>query len=119
MVALESSQASVDAAEKALEAAIAQQGVEHRTLGSEMNKLSAEAQRLEEERSADLSNIPQEDLKIYESLRTSKGGLAVAKVQNKTCGACGAELSAFLAQAARSPNELARCDNCRRILYAG
>lgn len=119
MVALEANQASIDEAQKALEAALAQQGVEQRTLGSEQNKLSAEAQRLEEERSADLNNIPAEDLKMYEGLRTIKGGLAVAKVQNKTCGACGAELSASLAQAARSPNELARCDNCKRILYAG
>jgi hypothetical protein len=119
MVALEEEQSAVESAEKALEAALAQQGVEQRTLGSEQNKLSAEAARLEEERSADLSSIPNEDLKVYESLRTSKGGLAVAKVQSKTCGACGAELSASLAQAARSPNELARCDNCKRILYAG
>ena len=119
MVALEEQQSAVESAEKALEAALAQQGVKQRALGSEQNKLSAEAVRLEEERSADLSSIPNEDLKVYESLRTSKGGLAVAKVQSKTCGACGAELSASLAQAARSPNELARCDNCKRILYAG
>jgi predicted nucleic acid-binding Zn-ribbon protein len=119
MVALEERQSAVELANKSLEAALAQQGVEQRTLGSEQNTLSSEAARLEEERSADLSNVPGEDLKIYESLRKSKGGLAVAKVQNKTCGACGAELSASLAQAARSPNELARCDNCKRILYAG
>lgn len=119
MVALEERQAAVRAAEEALEAARAQQAIEARTLGSEQNKLAAEAQRMEDEKSADLSSIAKEDLKIYESLRSSKGGLAVAKVQNKTCGACGAELSASLAQAARSPNELARCDNCKRILYAG
>lgn len=119
MVALEERQSAVQVAEDSLEAARAQRAVENRTLGSEQSKLDAEVGRLEEERSADLSSIPPEDLKIYEGLRTSKGGIAVAKVENKTCGACGAELSASLAQAARSPNELAYCDNCRRILYAG
>ncbi len=119
MMALEERQSAVNAAEEALEAARAQKAVEERTLGSEQSQLAVEGARLEEERSADLHSIPAEDLKIYEGLRTTKGGLAVAKVQNKTCGACGAELSASLAQAARSPNELARCDNCRRILYAG
>lgn len=119
MVALEERQSAVQVADDALEAARAQRAVENRTLGSEQNKLLAEVARLEEERSADLGSITQEDLKVYEGLRTSKGGLAVAKVQNKTCGACGAELAASLAQAARSPNELARCDNCKRILYAG
>lgn len=119
MMALEERQAAVQVASDALEAAHAQRAAENRTLGSERNKLSAEAERLEEERATDLGSIDKEDLKIYESLRTSKGGIGVTKVQNKTCGACGVELSASLAQAARSPNELARCDNCKRILYAG
>ncbi|MCL5428670.1 MAG: C4-type zinc ribbon domain-containing protein [Chloroflexi bacterium] len=119
MVALEERQSAVRDTAEALEGTRAQRAVEHRALGSEQNKLASEAERLEEERSADLSSIAKEELKIYEGLRTTKGGLAVAKVQNKTCGACGAELSASLAQAARSPSELARCDNCKRILYAG
>jgi predicted nucleic acid-binding Zn-ribbon protein len=119
MMAVEERQTAVRAAEEALEAARAQRAAENRTLSSEQNKLAAEAQRMEEEKSADLSSIAKDDLKIYEGLRSSKGGLAVARVQNKTCGACGAELSASLAQAARSPTELAHCDNCRRILYAG
>jgi len=119
MMVFEERQSAVKVAEETLEAARAQRAVENRTLGSEQNKLTAEAERLEEERSADLNNIPRDDLKVYEGLRAGKGGIAVAKVQNKTCGACGAELSASLAQAARSPSELARCDNCKRILYAG
>ncbi len=119
MMALEECQSAVNAAEEALEAARAQRAVEERTLGSEQSQLAIESARLEEERSADLHTISAEDLKIYEGLRATKGGIAVAKAQNKTCAACGAELSASLAQAARSPSELARCDNCHRILYAG
>ncbi|HLD93800.1 MAG TPA: C4-type zinc ribbon domain-containing protein [Anaerolineales bacterium] len=119
MMALEERQTEAKVADGALEAVRAQRAAENRTLGSEQNKLLAEAERLQEERSTNLNSIDERDLKIYDGLRASKGGIAVAKVQNKTCGACGAELSASLAQAARSPNELTRCDNCKRILYAG
>ena len=109
MMALEERQTEAKVADGALEAVRAQRA----------NKLLAEGERLQEERSTNLNSIDERDLKIYDGLRASKGGIAVAKVQNKTCGACGAELSASLAQAARSPNELTRCDNCKRILYAG
>lgn len=119
MLALEERQAQVKTAEEALDAANAKRARDNQVLHGESAGLTAEAQRLEEERSADLSSIAEGDLAIYEKIRAGKGGIAVAKVQNKTCGACGAELSASLAQAARSPSELARCDNCKRILYAG
>jgi predicted nucleic acid-binding Zn-ribbon protein len=119
MMALEERQTSLQTAETELEAIVAQRAVENRTLGNEQTKLLGEAERLQEERSTDLGGISTDDLKIYDNLRSTKGGMAVAKVQNKTCSACGAELSASLAQAARSPNELAHCDSCKRILYSG
>ena len=119
MMVFEEAHAKLVSAQETLEATRAQRAVEHRTLGSEQNKLNEEKQRLESERFTAVSGISKEDLKVYQGLRKSKGGLAVAKVKNKTCSACGAELSASLAQAARSPNELTRCDNCKRILYAG
>jgi predicted nucleic acid-binding Zn-ribbon protein len=118
-MALEERQGDLQTAETELEALIAQRAVENRTLRSEQTKLQAKAERLQEERSTDLGGIQKDDLKIYDHLRSKKGGLAVAKVQNKICSACGAELSASLAQAARSPSELAQCDNCKRILYSG
>ena len=119
MMVFEEAHAKLVSAQETLEATRAQRAVEHRTLGSEQNKLNEEKQRLGSERVTAVSGISKEDLKVYQGLRKSKGGLAVAKVKNKTCSACGAELSASLAQAARSPNELTRCDNCKRILYAG
>ncbi len=119
MMAYEETQSGVKKAQENLEAVRAQREIENRTLHSEQTKLQTEAERLEGDRVTAAHGIPDEDMTSYQSLRKGKAGLAVAKVQNKTCSACGAELSASLAQAARSPNELAQCSTCKRILYAG
>jgi hypothetical protein len=119
MVGLEERQDYLKKAEENLESVQAQRGVEQRTLGGEKNEQTAELTRLQEERAIAINGISAEDLELYQNIRGNKGGLAVAKVQNKTCSACGGELSAALAQAARSPEELVRCENCKRILYAG
>jgi predicted nucleic acid-binding Zn-ribbon protein len=119
MMAYEESQSYLNKAKENLEAIKAQRAVENQTLHSEEDKLRTEAERLEGDRVTAANGVPDEDMTSYLALRKSKAGLAVAKVQNKTCSACGAELSASLAQAARSPNELAFCSTCKRILYAG
>jgi predicted nucleic acid-binding Zn-ribbon protein len=64
------------------------------------------------------SMIAPEDLEIYESIRKQRGGVAVAKVKEQACGACGSTLTAALFQAARSPSQVVLCDSCGRILYA-
>lgn len=119
MMRLEEQQSALQNAQTNLEAVLAQRGVEQRTLGSEQEALHAKALRLSEEREPALHGIPADALAAYEGLRKSKAGVAVAKVNGVECSACGAELSAARVQAARSPSELARCDMCKRILYAG
>jgi predicted nucleic acid-binding Zn-ribbon protein len=119
MMVYEESQSYLNKAKENLEAVRAQRAVENQALHSEQAKVETEAERLEGDRVTAAHGIPEEDMTNYLALRKSKAGLAVAKVQNKTCSACGAELSASLAQAARSPNELAYCSTCKRILYAG
>jgi len=118
MMGLEEAQTAFKKAEENLESVLALRKVEQGTLHEEQSKLSVELARLQEERVTATGGIAAEDLELYQSVRGSKGGLAVAKVVNKTCSACGAELSASLAQASRSPDELVRCSSCKRILYA-
>lgn len=119
MDAHEQEQANLKAAEENLEAVKAQQAVEHTALLEEQAGLQEEAARLLSQRASAREGVEATELGTYESLRASKNGVAVAKVQSDTCSACGAELSAARAQAARSADELTRCDNCKRILYAG
>lgn len=88
-------------------------------LNAEQANLQQELKRLESERQATASTIEPGDLGLYEKLRQQRRGVAVAKVNINTCSACGSVLSPALLQAARSPNQLSRCDSCGRILYSG
>ncbi len=73
----------------------------------------------EDERSAALEAIEQADLVLYNQLRIKRRGLAVSKVVQKACSACGTTLNATLLNAAHSPNQINQCDNCGQILYTG
>jgi predicted nucleic acid-binding Zn-ribbon protein len=88
-------------------------------LNQEKEKLEKDLRRLEDERRAAASSIPAEDLSVYEALRQKRRGIAVAKVADKACAACGSTLNAMLLNATRSPNQLNMCDHCGRILYLG
>jgi hypothetical protein len=88
-------------------------------LVKEQSALLQEVKHLEDERLAGIASIPAADLALYEKLRQQRRGVAVAKANGNMCAACGAALNSSLQQAARSPNQLARCDSCGRILYAG
>lgn len=117
MAAHEQQQASKATADAALAAVETQLAGEHKALFAEQADLREQTERLRSEREAAASTVAAADMETYTSLRASKAGTAVAKVQAGTCSACGAELSAARAQAARSAEELTRCDNCKRILY--
>jgi predicted nucleic acid-binding Zn-ribbon protein len=88
-------------------------------LSNEKSKLENEIVRLQGERTATTGAIPEDDLLLYQKLRVQRRGIAVAKVSNKACSACGSLLSATLLHSARSPNQITRCDTCGRILYFG
>jgi predicted nucleic acid-binding Zn-ribbon protein len=88
-------------------------------LKKEKKGLQADFEVNKEERAAATGSIPEKDLALYEQLRTQRMGIAVSKVNNKACSACGTILSATLLHAARNPNQLNRCETCSRILYVG
>jgi len=91
----------------------------HLRLGAEKDNLLNELIRLGGERGAATSGIPQEDMNLYDKLRQQRRGVAVARVNHNVCSACGSSLNAALLQAARSPDQLSRCESCGRILYSG
>ncbi len=76
-------------------------------------------ERLETERQAASSTISADDMQVYEQIRKQKRGVAVAKVSDNSCSACGSTLTPSQVQAASSPNQLSRCSFCGRILYTG
>lgn len=92
---------------------------QHQDLAAERDVLLMDLARVEAERQAAASSIPAADISLYEKLRQQRRGIAVAKVTDKACSACGSTLNAALLHAARSPNQITRCDMCGRILYGG
>jgi predicted nucleic acid-binding Zn-ribbon protein len=90
----------------------------HKDLHIERSEIVEENQSLENKRISKAENIPKDDLRIYENLRKQRFGVAVSKVNDRACSACGATLTAAQAQSARSPSQITFCETCRRILCA-
>ena len=118
MIKVEEIEAEVRKAQDFL-AAVQKEFTDHSGhLMEEQAQLSRDRDSSLVERNAVASTIPPDELSIYESLRPKRGGIAVARVQNKSCTACGTTLSATLLHDARNPTSLTYCDTCSRILYA-
>lgn len=107
------------AAVEQLENIRAERGKDHTQLEQEKSLLEKDVARLEDERQVVARSIPDPDLSSYQNLRQKKKGIAVAKVNDKFCSACGSTLSTSLLYDARSPNKITYCESCGRILYAG
>ncbi|MFO8037173.1 MAG: C4-type zinc ribbon domain-containing protein [Anaerolineales bacterium] len=90
----------------------------HNELNQERTDLEKEIQTLSEQRKAALEDISEKDLDDYENLRQSLGGIAVAKVNNNSCSACGTQVPSAVYQKARSASQLTHCKTCNRILHA-
>jgi predicted nucleic acid-binding Zn-ribbon protein len=112
----ETDQASNQASLELIQADISARNIE---LLHEQETIQKDVERLAEERQAALQDIPPEELQIYEQLRKQRKGVAVAKVVDKTCSACGSTLSTGHHSAAHNPNQITRCATCGRILYLG
>jgi predicted nucleic acid-binding Zn-ribbon protein len=115
-----------DQAEKNLAAATTAAAESQSTRDGQVEALSAEksslrenVDRLEAEREAALAAVPAEDLALYASLRQTHRGVAVVRLEGGACRGCGVTPSNARIEAARSGEEVTRCGNCGRILYAG
>mgnify|MGYP003313458072 CR=1 FL=1 len=72
----------------------------------------------EDSRKKSLQVISKSLFVLYESLRKSKGGVAVTVVKGGICDGCRIALSSSNSQRVAETNELPRCGSCQRILYA-
>ena len=73
---------------------------------------------LRADREALLPTMPANLLPLYESLRKSKSGRAMALVERGTCQGCRLSLTTQETQRARSGQQIVQCSSCGRILYA-
>jgi len=117
MVACEEVDALHQASQKKLEQTKDQIAEENSDLTTEKKTLLEQVDKLESDREQSVGMIDFDNLSTYSTLRETHRGVAVAEMKDKTCTACGATLSASLAQTASSPNKISFCESCGRILY--
>jgi len=70
-------------------------------------------------REAQKLKLAPRSLAVYEDVRRRRGGMAVARVQGSTCGACRIQMPDSVRKKVFNSDVLAQCPNCERILYLG
>lgn len=81
-------------------------------------RIKQDQTELNAERNQLATAIPDSILPLYQRLMKTKDGLAVAPIHEGKCGGCHMKLIASTIVAVQSGKELARCEDCGRILYA-
>ncbi len=82
-------------------------------------QLIAQAQVLKSQRTEAAKAVPPALLKRYDSLRASKGGVAIVPLEDaNACGGCKLGLPSSLVERVLHGTTLETCDNCGRILVA-
>jgi predicted nucleic acid-binding Zn-ribbon protein len=119
MVEQEQAEALSQDARDDLSQASSLQASRNAALQEEQARVLATIERLQSEREAALANVTEGDLALYTQLRDTRAGLALAQVNDNTCGACGMTLAHSLRQEVHMGDTLVRCGHCGRILYAG
>ncbi len=88
-------------------------------LSAERDELQTAIAERERERGALREESDAQSLRIYEGLRRTRGGMAVAEVAQLTCQGCRVSLPVNEEIRARTSEELVLCQSCGRILHAG
>lgn len=92
---------------------------ENQELIQEQAGIRKDIERISYEKQSLVNSISADLISLYEDLRRKKRGVAVAKVTEKTCSACGSSLTPALIQSTHSPNQITYCPSCGRVLYGG
>ena len=119
MIFFDEAEEKYQAATESQSRIIEERNLRNEELRKEKELLTQDLFRQQSERQAAASNINTADLELYDSMRPKKSGLAVSRVVEKTCSACGSTLPASTFSFAQIPNKITRCDTCGRILYVG
>lgn len=80
-------------------------------------RMLAEVREVEAEREKLSALVSQDVIPLYLRLMKTKAGLAIAPMHEGKCGGCHMKLIASTVVAVQSAKELARCEDCGRILY--
>lgn len=79
-------------------------------------QIQAELTRLKAQRERLVADITSETLARYETVRTSRGGIGVGRLDGQTCTACRMALPAERVQELLGGPDIALCPQCRRLI---
>ncbi len=116
MIALEAAEKSSHEAHQTLRVTQAEREALLTAIREEQARSQKELEKHRAERQAIIVNLSAENLELYQQLRQSRRGVAVASIAESACSACGAALPPAIQQAARSSAQITRCPSCGRIL---
>ena len=86
-------------------------------LNRRVSELRSEQSEYEKQRELLASRFDPATLQRYETLRKSKGGRAVAKVERDLCQGCRMSLPTQLRQRVKSGRQAVNCSSCGRMLF--
>lgn len=78
-----------------------------------------DSNRLEQDRAARSQGMDASSLGLYEKLRETRQGRAVARIERGSCQGCRISLPTHVVQRVRGQVKLEQCPSCERILVAG
>ncbi len=88
-------------------------------LHKEKSSLQDGLAQLQRRRDSMSSQVSAAHLSLYDNLRSSRQGVAVARVERGTCQGCRIALPTRVVQQARTSPEPVKCPSCSCLLYAG
>ncbi len=116
MLALETATAQLTEARKRLAEVEADWARDQDRLREEHQRLLEQVEALSGERARIAARVDRLDLAVYEQLRQTRGGRAVAVVERGACSGCRVVLPVTDFQKVKSGQGLVRCGTCGRIL---
>ena len=95
----------------------AKSGIEA-SANEKLDAIALELAKLNDDRKDLSSTIDSELTKLYEKIRSDRGGVGAAEIVRRRCTGCQLDLTAADAAryAATASDEVIRCEECRRIL---
>ena len=117
MEELEQANRAAAEAEDSLKRVVAERRVKESELLAERKALAASTRAAQAERDRLRAEIDAATLRLYDRLRSTRGGQAVAEVKQRTCQGCRVTLTAAYEQRLRHGEQLVTCQSCGRILY--
>ena len=85
-------------------------------LQTEREQLTALIERDTPVRDTTRNLLSAETLRIYDSIRKSRDGIAVSSVESNRCSTCRINIPLQMIQKLKSTSEFVYCNSCRRIL---